>query len=355
MDPKDWSEQIAVAAFVVDDHGRICAANAAFRTLVGDSDVVGRALLDLAPDDLELVGGSPDGKRLSLIDLLALPRRVRTSNVCIARGRLRRPDGLVLEVVFRALALHDGQGADAGRRDAVLVSSVDASGWNERALRLPDTNSEHVYQAIFEHSPIGILRFDPRGVLTACNDVLLRILGSTRQQVMGLDLHTLPNPEMRACVSGALAGAPTVFAGDYVSATGNKPSVVRAEFAPIFDGQATIVGGVALVQDITEQRATERAAARADRMASLATLAAGTVHEMQNPLALTVTSGAPAQGERAERARDRDRRRPAGRRSDRGSHTGSVVVRARRRRAARARGRRGGARRGHPGGEAVVP
>ena len=45
-----------------------------------------------------------------------------------------------------------------------------------------------------------------------------------------------------------------------------------------------------LVQDVTEQRAAERAHERADRMASLATLAAGTVHEMQDPLALMVTS-----------------------------------------------------------------
>lgn len=288
MNAKEWSEHIAVAAFVVDDRGRICAANKAMRTLVGAPDIVGSALADLAPGDLELVGGASETlQKVDLVGLLALPRSVRTGEVCFARGRIHRPDGLVLEVVFRAIALTPGEGQ---RLDAVLVSSIDAAGWSERALRLPETDADRVYRVIFDHSPIGIFHFDKRGLITACNEVIIGLMGSTRQQLLGIDLGTLPNPELRACVARALAGTASVFSGEYVSVTGNKPSSLHADLAPIFDAEGALAGGVGFVQDVSERRAAERAAARADRMASLATLAAGTVHEMQDPLALTVTS-----------------------------------------------------------------
>jgi PAS domain S-box-containing protein len=66
------------------------------------------------------------------------------------------------------------------------------------------------------------------------------------------------------------------------------PVFVELAHAPsVFDGQPCIVW---LVRDLTERRQMEARLVRADRMASLGTLAAGIAHEINNPLAFTVAN-----------------------------------------------------------------
>ncbi|MDP3278182.1 MAG: ATP-binding protein [Deltaproteobacteria bacterium] len=145
---------------------------------------------------------------------------------------------------------------------------------------------EGLYRLAFERAPVGIFQYDQRGVITACNDAMVAILGSTRHAVIGLDMTTLPNARLVEALSAALSGTRSLYEGDYVSVTGNRRSIVRVDLGPI-DGER---GGCAIVEEVTERRKLEAKLAQADRLATVGTLAAGVAHEINNPLAYLLSN-----------------------------------------------------------------
>lgn len=146
------------------------------------------------------------------------------------------------------------------------------------------------YRVAFEFAPLGIFHFDSRGVLTACNDTLVKILGSSRSAAIGLDVTTLPNERLVAALKRALSGERAQYEGEYVSVTASRRSIVRADFAPVLDSAGLAHGGVCLVEDVTERRKLEARLAQSDRLASVGTLAAGVAHEINNPLAYVLSN-----------------------------------------------------------------
>src|SRR5690606_9632507 len=112
------------------------------------------------------------------------------------------------------------------------------------------------------------IHFDARGRITNCNQNLVEQLGSSRAVLTGLDMLTLPNAGVRDAVRDALSGRDGHFDGEYVSVTGGRRRMFRALFSPIVrDDQ--VVGGVGIVDDVTERYEIEARLAHGDRMASL--------------------------------------------------------------------------------------
>jgi signal transduction histidine kinase/CheY-like chemotaxis protein len=120
-------------------------------------------------------------------------------------------------------------------------------------------------------------------VLTSCNDRLVSILGSSKRLLIGLGMRTLPNRALVAELERALSGGHGLYEGPYQPATGVRESWVRVSFGPLLEDGA-LVGGVGLVDDLTERKHIEARLAEADRMASLGRLSAGVAHEINNPL-----------------------------------------------------------------------
>ncbi|MFO0611724.1 MAG: response regulator [Polyangiaceae bacterium] len=121
---REWTEHIAVAAFVVDHRGRICASNRAFRALVGTDDLVGTPVSALAPEAAAELAGA----RVPLGDAsarLASPERERPPEARVGRGRLLRGDERPLDVGYRTFALTRTDGPPL---DVVLVSTLTSSG-----------------------------------------------------------------------------------------------------------------------------------------------------------------------------------------------------------------------------------
>lgn len=113
--------------------------------------------------------------------------------------------------------------------------------------------AESKYRLIFENAPIGIVHFNDSGKITACNDQFVAILGSTRNQLMGIDMTDLPDKKVAESVQKALSGDKGYYEGHYKSITSGKVTPVKVMFAPIESENGTIEGGVGLVEDISEQ------------------------------------------------------------------------------------------------------
>jgi PAS domain S-box-containing protein len=131
----------------------------------------------------------------------------------------------------------------------------------------PETfNSSHSledYKIIFEHSPLGIFHFNEQGIITAFNENFVKILGSSREKLMGLSvLNGLTDQKLMGCIAKTLEGEVTHHEDFYSTVTSNKVVPVKCNFAPVIQNGKTL-GGIGIVSDITEQKQTEESLARA--------------------------------------------------------------------------------------------
>jgi PAS domain S-box-containing protein len=124
----------------------------------------------------------------------------------------------------------------------------------EESLR----QSEIKYRLIFEHSPVGILYFDENGVIIACNYNFIKIIGSSREALIGLNMIKLPDKNMVSAVQKALNGETGLYEGVYSSVTAKKATATRAIFTPMASEDGIILGGVGIIEDITERYQGEK-------------------------------------------------------------------------------------------------
>jgi diguanylate cyclase (GGDEF)-like protein/PAS domain S-box-containing protein len=126
--------------------------------------------------------------------------------------------------------------------------------------------SDEKYRMIFEHSPLGILHFDENGTITACNRQFVTIIGSSKDKLIGLNMLTGINDErVTAAVRRALTGEIGHFEGDYQSITADKVSPLKADFAPLKSEDGSVLGGIGVVEDITERKRAEGQVARGEK------------------------------------------------------------------------------------------
>lgn len=186
------------------------------------------------------------------LDAIVAPRHPRAAQLFASLARrgqseriaVRRPAGLEFEVE-----------ASAAERSGLLVVTLRPCR-DDRAPTGRGAGLDEVYRLVFENSPVGILHFDARGVITACNDSFVRQIGSSRRLLLGLDMLTLGGEPSRdrvvQLVRDTLAGKSSRYEGEYVSATAAKSTEVSLRFEPIRDAGGAVLGGVGITQDVTD-------------------------------------------------------------------------------------------------------
>lgn len=96
----------------------------------------------------------------------------------------RCPDGSVVATSWSNIRLADG---------AIIGIGLDITAREEaeKALR----RSEEQFRAIFEHAPLGVALVSVDGIVREANPALLRILGYSREQLLGLHFELFTHPE----------------------------------------------------------------------------------------------------------------------------------------------------------------
>jgi PAS domain S-box-containing protein len=162
-----------------------------------------------------------------------------------------------------------------------------------RTLRLQeDAIGLRDYQArLLDSANALILGIDRHWRITVCNRALLDLVGFTRDEVLGRDVRDFIAADQRHHLMGAFSAA---LAGQHHAAvTVMLPTrahgLVRSVWAiaPVGrPGQANspIEAVVAIGQDQSKIDALQHQIVRAERLATLGELAAGVVHELNNPL-----------------------------------------------------------------------
>jgi len=250
----------------------------------------------------------------------ALADSVTLTEAALARAKLKAAVAASARLVIRdrwdspftgiatgfAIALAAG-GELYGVLDVGYVPSADARTTDEpavralasllgsalRTLRLQDDAlGLRDYQArLLENANALILGVDHGWRITACNRALLELVGLSRDNVLGRDVRDFISPDQRQYLTSSFASA---LAGQHHAAvTVALPSLrhgtVRTVWSIAPVGRAGAAGGpiealVAIGQDMSQIEALQQQIVRAERLATLGELAAGVVHELNNPL-----------------------------------------------------------------------
>jgi PAS domain S-box-containing protein len=117
--------------------------------------------------------------------------------------------------------------------------------------------SEEQYRSLFQRSPVGVFHYDTRLYITECNDRLAAILQSSRERLIGLDMNQLKDQRIAPTLKQAIKGQAGFYEGPYRATTSPAQIWASLRTAPLLDSQNHVIGGVGIVEDITERKRAE--------------------------------------------------------------------------------------------------
>ncbi len=117
--------------------------------------------------------------------------------------------------------------------------------------------SEEKYRFLFEHSPIGFFIFDTDLSITQCNRRFAEILQSSLDKLIGLDMKRLNDKSVLPAIEKAILGEKGSYEGWYKATTSSASIYATIKTTPLYDTANKIIGGMGLVEDITESKKNE--------------------------------------------------------------------------------------------------
>ena len=208
---------------------------------------------------------------------------------CVAR--LRTEASLELDTVHRR---RDGSEVDVRLRLRRVVSEsgdfvVVCARERQQVQRTEELqSSERKYRQIFETAASLITSVDERGILVDCNERATAVLGYSPAELLGESMTKIIHPDDHAKAAASLeeilrVGHAHGRTYKMVRKDGKVIDVsINASSLPAANGHGPRT--LCVIDDITEQRRLQARLAQADRLASVGLLAAGVVHEINNPL-----------------------------------------------------------------------
>jgi diguanylate cyclase (GGDEF)-like protein/PAS domain S-box-containing protein len=113
------------------------------------------------------------------------------------------------------------------------------------------------YRSLLSHLPVGIFHYDTDLVITYCNDRFADILCNPIQRVIGLDMTLLHGHAILPSLRKPLEGEMGYYEGHFLSTLSEGEGWLYVTCSPLPDGSGKIVGGTAIVQDISERKVAE--------------------------------------------------------------------------------------------------
>jgi PAS domain S-box-containing protein len=135
----------------------------------------------------------------------------------------------------------------------LIVRDVTIEKQNEKLKK----EAEEKFRLIVEHAPLGFFSFDTNGVINFCNDVFGEIIGTAKEQLIGLNMLLVPDKKVVEGIQSVIIGNTKSFEGDYTTFTSGKTVQVRVVASTLYNVENNIIGGIGIVEDISERKEAE--------------------------------------------------------------------------------------------------
>ena len=127
--------------------------------------------------------------------------------------------------------------------------------FREKALK----ESEEKYHLIFDSAPLGIVHYDSNGIIREFNERFAYIVGEEKENLINLSfLNDSNDANLRQAILNTLRGKFGQYEGKSKALSGDKDTDIRLYCRGIKSEDGEILGGVAIMEDITEDKKVER-------------------------------------------------------------------------------------------------
>jgi PAS domain S-box-containing protein len=117
--------------------------------------------------------------------------------------------------------------------------------------------SEERYRTLFDQSPVGVYIFDKDFRVTQCNQRFVEILQSSHDKITGLDMRQLKDQSFMPSMRSVLRGQACQHESLYQVTTSSTKLWLSISFTPLRDAGGNVIGGMGVVEDITERKQSE--------------------------------------------------------------------------------------------------
>ncbi len=193
--------------------------------------------------------------------------------------------------VVGVVAAEFERGAELPTRleEALLIAATQASAAVENGrLRRESLHLRDYLDKLLEHANIPVLVVGRDRGIRVVSSAFGRITGLDRDELLGKDVLQLAGQSDRVRVLwafvNALRGRDVPPFELRLPKAGGGNARLEFSLAPILDSEGSVAGIIAIGQDRTEVRELEGQVIHAEKLATLGQLAAGIVHEINNPL-----------------------------------------------------------------------
>ena len=199
--------------------------------------------------------------------------------------RMLHKDGSERWIMVRGKVVRDAEGK------AVRMVGTDTDITERKQAEEARRESEERFRTIFEQTSAGMAIASPEGRLLQVNAAFSRFLGYAESELLEMTIDNVTHPDDREKTGRYLDA---LVAGRSQGMAGLEKRYVRKDGATVW-GYVSVVWmrdldsrplyGVALIQDITEQKRSEQELVRLERLHALGEMAAGVSHNLNNILA----------------------------------------------------------------------
>lgn len=174
-------------------------------------------------------------------------------------------------------------------RARVRLAALKLAGALGRArLRHEATYLSGYLARLLDNAAVPILVIDRHRRVQVASAALLDLLGLSRERLIGQDfLHLVNESERGALLSvivGALRGRPRDTLEISLKRSDGSTIRLHTDLVSVHSPQGDVDGVLAIGRDLTELHQLESQVLQAEKLATLGQLAAGVVHELNNPL-----------------------------------------------------------------------
>lgn len=150
---------------------------------------------------------------------------------------------------------------------------------------VPCDQQKEIIEAFYDSLPAFVIAIDLEGRITIFNKGAENLIGLPRQEILGEPLtRVVDYPLTESYIYQAMVEKRIINNIERNFLFYNRKVIFIGDVMPLYDQSGALVGGMGVFRDLQHLRDLEKRSRHMEALATIGQTAAGTVHEIRNPL-----------------------------------------------------------------------